>query len=253
MDRYIERETAAQGWSDAVRLLCDAPNHEIVNLSVAITQPLAEEHAVHRAFDSFVAARNKRLASTVPPVATVANTIFPASIYCPSRPDAEAHLYQARKRVVERQKRFKKRYETYFDRLIAYPWKPEPINQLERVIGQIRAAKEKGHSNGSLYELALFHAHRDARPQAFPCLSHISLSLVGGTIHMSAVYRNQYFLQRAYGNYVGLGRLLNFIACETGFECGELLCVSSHAKLDCSQADADALLAECAHAMEQGN
>jgi hypothetical protein len=49
---------------------------------------------------------------------------------------------------------------------------------------------------------------------------------------MTAHYRNHYFVERAYGNYLGLGRLLVFIAHEAGLEPGRLLCVSGHAVLD---------------------
>jgi hypothetical protein len=49
---------------------------------------------------------------------------------------------------------------------------------------------------------------------------------------MTALYRNHYFVSRAYGNYLGLGWLLKFISSATGREPGELLCVSSLAKLE---------------------
>ena len=63
----------------------------------------------------------------------------------------------------------------------------------------------------------------------FPCLSHISLTLVGGRLSMTALYRNQTFIARAYGNYVGLSRLLTFIADQTDTECGEIEVVATHA------------------------
>ena len=43
----------------------------------------------------------------------------------------------------------------------------------------------------------------------FPCLSHVSLSLQKGVVHMTAIYRNHEFIKRGYGNYVGLGRVLH--------------------------------------------
>ena len=47
-----------------------------------------------------------------------------------------------------------------------------------------------------------------------------------------AVYRNHYYVQRTLGNLIGLGRLLQFIARETGFDLGTLTIQSTHACLD---------------------
>jgi len=50
------------------------------------------------------------------------------------------------------------------------------------------------------------------------------LSLLEGRLHMTAVYRNHQFVRRAYGNYLGLGSLLGFVAREAACEVGELMC-----------------------------
>ena len=57
----------------------------------------------------------------------------------------------------------------------------------------------------------------------------MSFTLVRERIHVTALYRNQDFVSRACGNYVGLSRLGLFIAREVGCELGEVLCVASHA------------------------
>ena len=252
MSHFVNADCAARGWSEAIAALLEARDHELVNLSVSIRAPLVECTAVTARLDAFLEQQRLRNRSTaVPAVVTVANTIFPAALYRPARADARPRLYEARRRVAQRRRRFHRRGETYFDRLIDYPSREEPINQLERVIEQLGSARANGIQNGSLYELAIFEAKRDARPQGFPCLSHISLSLVAGTIHMTALYRNHYFLRRAYGNYMGLGRLLGFIARESGYEAGELLCVSSHAILDPPVAGVKHLYAECLGALQQ--
>ena len=75
----------------------------------------------------------------------------------------------------------------------------------------------------------------DNSPIGFPCLSHVSFTLVGQKIHLTALYRNQDFVSRAYGNFVGLARLGTFIAREVGRELGEVLCVASHADAGFSQ------------------
>ena len=63
----------------------------------------------------------------------------------------------------------------------------------------------------------------------FPCLSHISVTLFQGRLELTAVYRNQHFITKAYGNYVGLADLQAFIAAEAGCPVGDLLCVATHA------------------------
>jgi hypothetical protein len=49
---------------------------------------------------------------------------------------------------------------------------------------------------------------------------------------MLAVYRRHSYVTRAYGNFLGLARLLNFVAQESGHETGNLLVVTGHATVD---------------------
>jgi hypothetical protein len=72
-------------------------------------------------------------------------------------------------------------------------------------------------------------AGKDRNTRGFPCLSHLSFSLLNGVVNLLAVYRSHDFISRAYGNYLGLGRVLQFVAHESGFPAGELTCVSSSA------------------------
>ena len=105
------------------------------------------------------------------------------------------------------------------------------FNQLAFFIDRLRKQSKKGHLS-SAYELGVSHPIDgelrvqapwiDKRTMWFPCLSHISLTLDEGVVNMTATYRNQTFVSRAYGNYVGLSRLLRFIAKESGTEAGEL-------------------------------
>ena len=59
--------------------------------------------------------------------------------------------------------------------------------------------------------------------------SHLSFSLLHGAVSLLAIYRSQDFISWAYGNYLGLGRVLQFVAHESGFPAGELTCVSASA------------------------
>jgi len=77
------------------------------------------------------------------------------------------------------------------------------------------------------------HLDQDV-PMGFPCLSHISLTYHGGRLSLTATYRNQHFVRKTYGNYLGLTRLLNFFCTECNLEPGEITCVASHADAELS-------------------
>jgi hypothetical protein len=225
-----------------------------VNLVVAVVRPTEEVAAVRARLDTFVAVRRR---NRVPLVRTVANTIFPSSLYFPDLGDqARPHLYENYQfaRPIARLHHANNR-GIYFDRLVAWPGEKGPINQLERMIRRLRRQLETSGPMSSAYELAvsapddvadltessagggdgelrIFRPDLDNSIMGFPCLSHISLTLAQRQLHMTALYRNQGFIQRAYGNLLGLGSLLNFLAHEAGCTPGELVCVATHADLE---------------------
>jgi hypothetical protein len=231
-------------WLRALEYLLDQDKGEAVNLAVCIDKPLKEDVQIRRVLDQFVAARRQEDRHSVELVSTVANTLFPIALYRPEiGSDARSHLYEMEK-IARPVSRRRNHSGSYFERLVAWPTAKGEFNQLERVVGRLTNARARGQKRGNAYELSLTAAPGDGdaggdlrvyspgtdnRIIGFPCLSHISLSLMQGQLHMTAVYRNHFFLTRAYGNYIGLGRLLWFIAKESGWQVGELMCVSSHA------------------------
>jgi hypothetical protein len=46
---------------------------------------------------------------------------------------------------------------------------------------------------------------------------------------MTAIYRNHDYFNKAFANFVGLGRLLGFICAQTSRAPGRLVCHSGHA------------------------
>lgn len=70
-----------------------------------------------------------------------------------------------------------------------------------------------------------------------------------GSLHMIALYRNHYYVPKTLGNLLGLGRLLGFIARESGFEVGTLTLNSTSAHLDTEgwgKGDVTSLVDDCA-------
>jgi hypothetical protein len=197
-------------------------------------------------------------------VSTVANTLFPSSWYIPDRIGAAAaeHLYDL-ERTARPVSRRRNRRGTYFERMVAWPGPAgNEFNQLAHVIHRLRLARERGHQRGHDYEVGLttpadeiaapvLVPGKDRYTQGFPCLSHLSFSLLDGVVHLLAVYRSHDFISRAYGNYLGLGRVLHFVAQESGRPTGELTCVSASATAEITRGGAfghkrvTALLDDC--------
>lgn len=248
MGAAIVGHNVSRAWLSALEFL-QRQGRDVVNLAVTIEQPLGEDVRIRAVLDRFIADRRKRNSrQSVELVSTVANTIFPHSLYLPRLgPHARTHLYEMSE-IARSVSRRRNRRGTYFERLVAWPLEQATVNQLEKVIVRIRNTQERGRDTQNALELSLteprdndtalsertsalpvYSPGRDNNVMGFPCLSHISLSLMDGRLHMTALYRNHEFVRRAYGNYLGLGRLLGFLARESGTEVGELLCVSSHA------------------------
>jgi hypothetical protein len=251
MAELITGDNLSSAWLRGLEHLAATDDGKDVNLSVAFTGA-AEDAPIRAALDEFIAEwRSQKRKSKIYPVATVANTLFPQALYR-GEPGAEARerLYRLYERSMRVQRRLREK-ETYFNRFVNWPGR-ENINQLEHVIArleaQLAAAERKGPLS-SAYDLAssapddltgdgdlrVYAPGVDNSPIGFPCLSQVSFTLVRQKIHLTALYRNQDFVSRAYGNYVGLARLGTFIAREVGCELGEVLCVASHADAGFSQ------------------
>lgn len=245
MSKLVVAENLSEGWLAGLEALIGANGH-FVNLMVTISNPLDEDVKIRESLDVFLEERRGwKVQPSVERVSTVANTIFPQALYRAALGSkARKHLYEMTlmARPVSRRRNMS---GTYFERMVAWPGPKGSVNQLDQAITRLRRDKKKGRRRGNIYEIGVstpegddrfepidipvYSAGLDNRTRGFPCLSHISLTLFGGVLHMTAVYRNHEFIRRTYGNYLGLGRLLNFLATESGWKVGELTCVSSHA------------------------
>lgn len=168
------------------------------------------------------------------PIRTVANTIFPEQL---GRRYPEPHdLSSSYLALYPRLRRFPaNRYGTYFGRLVDHPGGGEHANQLVDVVKKLRAELASSTNRSSRYECAIYNPAKDAgKTGSFPCLSNVAFHLDshGGRLHVLATYRNQYLVQRAYGNYLGLTGLRDYVAQATDLQPGELLVVAGHAVVD---------------------
>ncbi len=233
----------AAAWREAVRAVDAAPGHQAYNVILDVADPLVNASIAHpgiAAVDAFLTPRAK-------PIDTVANTIFPAALYL--RHGAPAFFDVFSTRVLPKVRRGERWSGYYFERMIDYPAAAsDPRNQLWDIVKRMKSDSVKALNK---YELSLFDPVRDVdnSPYGGQCLSFLSFKILPGTprkVILTAQYRNHYYIEKLLGNLIGLGRLMSFVARETGFEVGSLTVVSTHATVDqpgsASRAELKALL-----------
>ena len=240
--------TLSEAWSQALVHTASQPRGRCVNLVMTVEKPGAEDEAVRDVIDTALNAAGD------PSVETVAGTIFPSALYSSPgfswSPDldepavlaldaAALNLYELYAGMLPKLLKFPgNRCGTYFARMITWPGKKAGgTNQLDLRISRIRSefARRKRTNNTLDIDIGAdalvpeslagvqIYAPTDQRMRGFPCLVHIDLTLLDGTLHCLAVYRHQYLITKAYGNLVGLSRLMHFLCEQTGAQCGELV------------------------------
>lgn len=255
MTQLVSAHTPSAAWLVSAQALLNTASGKAAHLAVSFPGAALEEPHVRHSLDAFLQAERRRTGDdTVLPVHSVANTLFPGSLYRQGISGARERLYRAQARIQDIQRRVPaNRGGTYFDRLIACPGPDGTVlNQLEHTVEKL--SRERARLS-SRYELSLLDGvqetplpeetqedlrvylpWKDSRKTiGFPCLSHLSLTLMDGQLHLAATYRNQHFARKAYGNYLGLQRLLLFFCAETGHAPGEILCLATHADLEIGQ------------------
>jgi len=159
---------------------------------------------------------------------TVANTIFPESLWNPKV--QRKRLYERYLRILPAIRKCpKNRYGVYFERLIDFDgsgYEDTNGNQLEHII----ASWLSGNHRRSALQVAVFDPRRDQtnqRQRGFPCLQHVTFTPYHDRRRLSinAFYATQYLFERAYGNYLGLCHLGQFVAHEFGLELVQMNCM----------------------------
>jgi hypothetical protein len=177
-------------------------------------------------------------------IETVAGTIFPESIWKRCGGNSEEFFKRYNKMwPFIRKCRFNMR-GTYFRRLTAFG--EQGTNQLKTIIDTWRIGT---HRHGAL-QAGIFNPaqdHTKARRLGFPCLQQVVFHPIGtnGIEGMSVVafYANQYLLEKAYGNYLGLYRLGKFMAGEMGLNLRGVTCIATNLSLgNCGKQECRPLL-----------
>lgn len=218
-DRMIVATDLSEAWADALAyLLEDASGQRAVNLNIRIEEPTKEDAGIRAFVDRLLGDLEMQDASTV------ANTIFPAewALDLPE-PGELAADYREHYPMI---KSMGNPGGTYFGRLVAYPGaeKGQTIDQLTTNVEKLRKGKGRGPLYRSVYEFSVYSAAKDRnKRRGFPCLAHVGLHLDGeDRLHATALYRSHDVVEKGYGNYLGLGGLLAYVAQASDLEFGEL-------------------------------
>ncbi|MEU2113855.1 hypothetical protein [Streptomyces sp. NPDC019507] len=231
------------------------PKRDAFHTVVRIKDAAAEDPQLRAEFDRM------REEKGYAPIETVANTLFPAQLAAVSRTPAD--LVRRYQEMYPRLRRIDRANATgtYFGRIAAYPGTDGPVDQLTTLIDRIRRQAAGKGPMSAAYEMDIAHpedtdqdsadgddgaglgtsawstsvhaAGKDNGFRGFPCLSHCSFQLDRDRVlHAVALYRSHYMVARAYGNYLGLGRLLAYLAQHAEVHPGSLTVIAGHAQIE---------------------
>jgi thymidylate synthase len=222
------------------------PVHQAMNVIVDVADPTAAatlDHPVVSQVNDFLMARNKS-------VEAVANTIFPNTLYAKHGNPGFTNVFN--ERVLPKVRKDKNWSGYYFERMTARA-KVGASNsdQLSDLVARIRDKSTKSLHN---HQIVVFDPERDTTDSVYggPCLSFLNFHLLPTkprTLLLTAQFRNHYYVEKLLGNLIGLGRLMAFIAKETGTRVGSLTIISTYATIDvpkgASRQDVLDLIASC--------
>lgn len=255
----LQGRTIPEVWLQAARHVRGCPKQEDFDVFLHVREPTvldAEDAAVYQLVDAFLTDHGAFS------VHTVAETIFPLDEYLRGGAKAVFGTYPGRIKAIHAV-RDDRNWGTYAYRLLRQKDRDGQVyNPLEKMVEKIRrhgkytASFELGVGDVLEEDVPIYDGATDSRRlYGGPCLSHISLKVHNGAIRMNATYRSHWYVRRLFGNLVGLGRLLYFLASETGLAIGGLTINSTYAKIDAGKSgecgghwtkrEVDALIDRC--------
>jgi thymidylate synthase len=240
---FFQVASASDAWLHAARAICT--QGELVGLHVVIASPLTSDEAVVDALDARLA--NQKCISTK----DVAYTIFPDGLWRKNAQRDATKLFDLynkpggfyeRLQSHRKRSRGRKDWGTYFQRLSSAEFTGRGEGQLATAIRALcweRKPRGAVHLHASSprddYELLAGLPADGMRPRGGPaCLQtitlHVETNEAGSQVLSAcALYRNHDFFEKALGNYIALGQLLNFLAESSGLSVGKLHVISGHA------------------------
>ena len=233
----IQEQNIENAWARSFLALMEPGVTEITPLvatvSIAEMNGTQDRSEIRSAIDTCVC-QLRRSHSKLQETHTVANTIFPQSLWnLGSDKDGEL-LYRRFATAWPQIKRCSQnRRGSYFRRLTAFrpDGQEEPINQLKHIVATYKAGNHRRSAlQASIFDPALDHTN--SRLLGFPCLHQVAFAPIGDDgLSITGFYATQYVFDRAFGNYLGLCRLGRFMAKMLGLRLVRMSCVASIAQL----------------------
>jgi hypothetical protein len=259
--KLISSITMAQAWLEGCQHLLGQPGWVDTTVVLYVAKPAvvrSEDQAVADALDAFLVGHEQFSNHTV------AETIFPGYEYVRRGVDGVYNVYpnEIYPRIKDHPEM--RRWGAYAYRMLRRRDDTgREYNPLEDCISKMkdkqpkRAAYELGLGFG--FDLATYDDDDDRGARmGGPCLSHLSFKFINERIQLTAMYRSHYYMQRAYGNLLGLARLQAFVAEQVGVAQGPLVCHSTMAVLEhgrnwgWSKGEVSPLVAQCEELMRVG-
>ena len=259
---FIKSTTLAEAWLAACQHLDALPGRQDFTLLLHVAEPLrvrAPDRLVARLLNAFLMEHGAFGNHTV------AETIFPGYEYM-HRGAAGVYAYPDTVYPLIEHHPDRRPWGVYAHRILRRTKADGTVySPLAKCIEKLRDSKPKK----AAYELGLgfdkivddddlstpeIPIHDDDIDSGYrmqgPCLSHLSFKrMPGKRLQLTAIYRNHYYVQRAYGNLLGLARMQDFVAREAGYKVGPLVCHSTMANLESDRRwkldDLHALIARC--------
>ena len=228
-EHFIEDQCLSTAWGRAIRLVSSRGTTEVIPLIVSITGfdlngNVQEDPSIRNELENILRNSGKQK------IQTVAGTIFPLSLWNPAAPRSQ--LFSRYKRMIPRlTKTYRLNWRgLYFQRMIT-GGPPGKENQLEFAISEFQ---RRPSVRRSALQIGIFDPKKDHSTSArlgFPCMQHITLAPSGnGSLSLNAFYANQYMIEKAYGNYLGLCNLGKFVAKELNLELERVTCFAGIAQ-----------------------
>lgn len=240
LPQIIEEPNLSHAWGRVFLHVMDNSKRNLAPLMVSVTgftDGLPEEDLELRgALDGLLAGKPKKYSSKVS-----ALTIFPHDAWVrrgyPSVRDfSNWYLENLFPRLQARDSHNNR--GTYFERMVRFigskpnkqgVWEIESKNQLEHLVDIWRRDRDHGNSSRhSALQVSVLDPAKDHTGGVmlgFPCLQQVSFSYDDqDQLAVNAYYPTQYIMDRAYGNYLGLCHLGQFMAREMGLTLVRMNC-----------------------------
>ncbi|MBI1247128.1 thymidylate synthase [bacterium] len=226
----IESSNLSVAWGEAFLHTFNFPKRQLRPILLSVIglsgDAPSEDQIMRKALDAALLAGGKNS------VRVSGLTIFPYDMWsrrgkpsCLEFSELCVEKYLPRLKALDQ----RNRYGTYFERMMRFTGAQKglvkSVNQLDFVIGLLKRERRSRHT---ALQIACFDPVKDHTGQSvrgFPCLQQVAIIQDDeGKIAINAYYPSQYIFDRAYGNYLGLCHLGQFIAHESNKNLARLNC-----------------------------